>query len=1021
MQTNKYEASAHLEFIGNILRVTLTCDYHSEILDFAYYIYKNDEIIEQTWYKTDKVHEIQITSTPLEKYTATVFIKKSSASYEDSYTISSNAIYINECIDVDLISSAGLYETLNQNAQLNINNYLDSADIFSDISSLIENNPQKSVFKCIRSLISGSFQDVKAKLDLKKCFASSKVRYLIIDLLGCDFYGREEIYIKIYKNRNNACSNNILFFRRICDDYFSIMNNHQYTKIFLLVESPDPAKKCDESLWFSEELNASVRNIGKIKNVMIPLRDKSGNMITDKKKHTEAANVIAESVINHDSLVPNYTTTAELTGDSITGKINSDFNKTKIYYSFYLLRYGKVLEIAPGYSSENSYTFKLKKPGVYQIAGFVKRADNDNILQKMSYPVAYFPQETVAEYKNWLTNYSPKSNLFYKPLDYVPVSKPFADFVLFSNATHLPKNEWIKQFTNKYNGFQYRELKNKGKRKNSILTNGKLSKKDGITYLWSGYSVINGKLTDCGTHETIDRKTGVFTCVGISKNEIRITRDNFAFEKLFVYEDEAQIIISNRYHLLLLMIEDKSKLKLNQKHTMFKFLSMNNQLFQQNCGYQTDIEGIAVVPFYKDLIIANGDIQFEDNHIGSEFIKMNRFHYEVYFTLFNQSVSDIEKNIDSFMKFANNNNKTAVFDLTGGMDSRLIYAAMTKKNHNFSNIRINTNDVGDDLNIAITLNKGYGILFDDTEETVCINEHEFGNQLTRSFFIGMYYSHLYISNRQENPQNLTVYGAYGEFSRPYIILKFLNTQFDDIESITCANEYIMENYSPFFLTDKYNILNFQDYFSKTLTGIPIKFFPCKILLHYTLRHSYHFSEQLKSIIGENMFAPLNSSSLLLANIYSMPIFSSMKYQLDLLGYFNPNLLEIPFDDENYNRQVKNLNQYLLYPPSKLKELETDREEWEKARVEKKRKKIIKKHENAVDFSQEELNQEKREAVFNTLHSMLSRCLEIEEKMGLHLWFYANENIDNIRYMKELYNKCCSTTDELDIIENHEDK
>jgi len=949
-------------------------------------------------------------------------------------------------IAVDLISSDELRNMLFQNTTLTIKRHIKSKTIFDDIYWQINRKTKKNK---------------KKKFNIDEFFYSSSAQYLIIDLLRYDFVAEE--WSDLYEHRQDEEYSNLLGFRRICENYFSVLRN-PYKKVIILVEKPESTLRNDKNLWLSEEIIAAARNIGKIQNILIPIkkinqteaREYVPLLVLTRKfstAHTasgyfEATFVINKTILEHYYRIPNFNVSAYLQGNKIETEINfgkkattllsersvagvtpvegrgfgggySPIRNRDYVYTFYLLRYGKVIEQLDGYSSYKNHLFDVSEAGIYVIQGFVKDNLHGTMLYKYSYPIAYFPQEIKLKYKYWLEDYKVVDTLMHQPYTFVPNPPPFCDFAIILDLYNIdaPKSPYLQ------NGFELIHLQPQGEWQTALFTNGVLKQTGRIlgqrnnnkAYLWSGHSIdMHGNICENGTPETIIGSVGSYSLVEFGEN-IRIRRDNFGMEHLFVYQNEQRIIVSNRYHLLLMLINTIG-LRVNETIAINKFLSMNNQIFQNHIGYKTDIDGVEIVPFYKDILIDSNGLQQIDNHIGKEIKTTQRFHYETYFDLFDQAVSEIKSNIKSFLDYATENNKTAIFDLSGGLDSRLIYSALVSSDCDKSNVRIRSNDVVNDLPIALEINAKYSFPYDDLPESLIRYPITRSRAIFRSQFEGMYLTSRLGQLVHENADFINIYGAHGEIARPYWIYPFFNTPYDDLDSSKDKAAYRISVFSPTFLTGFENIQLFTDYYSEIEEYGGMS----QPLTQWIFMNSYHFQSKISRLLGLTRFAPLDSKAMYLSNVYSMPIFNSIKHQLSLIEHFAPELLSIKFADEDMNARFSTVLDYMSYvivdedKKNEIKEADIlhEKKQWNAANNKKKKHtKITNLQDNNI-ATEEEIT-----ALWNVLHELLTRFSEIEEKIGLHLWYFVCENIDNSNIRIEIYNKCCSVLDEMDIVTN----
>jgi len=876
-------------------------------------------------------------------------------------------------LTVDVISSKDFYEAFANNA--NVELYIDNSQIFNAIM-----NREASV----------------GRLFLDN--PNSTGKYLVVDLLGFNFV--TEALHSVYHNRKSTDPNILSIissFREYCDGYFDF-DYSQYKKVIILTERPELGLSSDMSLWFSEEFMASIRTHIKAKTIMIPLRDEDGYVVKEKAKYHHGARAVHEYISWHNDQVMDYDVNAVADKNKITASLSfkEHFNPKEHLYTFYLLRYGKVIQKASGYSKDTRYDFDVPDAGVYVVQGFVKHISTNKMLSKFSFPISFFPDNVKSEYNDFLMNHTPTLLPEYK---FLQSTSPFYDYVLF-----ISQND-EREFSEE--GFEFTTLDGFGKYKVSILTNGKFEKKEELLRLCSGISYNNMRL-------------GAFSCIDVGES-ITIHRDNFGFEQAYLYRGVNFSAVSNRLHLLLKKIAGQPDVDFDQVNAVVKFFSVKGvQLFEQQIGYETDITNVSFIPYYMNVnVTKHGGLGLTLNDMGKKLTSLNRFHYEKYFELFQNAVVEIKNNATVILDLAQERGKKLVMDLTGGLDSRLTLASFA--NVGFTQhdlVRINTKPVDNDLPVAVQINKFFGFNFDDTSESYEHYIDATADQVYRSFYEIMYYTSA-LSGLRRTDEMVSIYGAYGEFARSYVTEKYHDTHFTDLVSPYDISSWLINDYVNQLCTDNENLLPLVEKFGQVLTREPCTSSAGgRVLSHYVMRHGLHFKSNLRKYRGEVSFSPLNSPSMYLANIYSMPIFESTKLQLDLLGCFHQGLLQLPFDNPMYNAQLSKLAGLLQYSVPKnvdesfLSISTTDKDKYDYAMQKKEKAKTItiRSMSNDTDTAPNKVD-----VLWSALHKVLLDNPEIEKRIGLHLWFYLKQNIDNSQVLNNTYNRLFAVLDQKNMI------
>lgn len=294
---------------------------------------------------------------------------------------------------------------------------------------------------------------------------------------------------------------------------------------------------------------------------------------------------------------------------------------------------------------------------------------------------------------------------------------------------------------------------------------------------------------------------GNFTFFKLKGNCLFACHDYFGLGNIYTYQDDNMIIVSNRSHLVSIFSFVSNERKINQAN--IKTIVLHSHHFRQDTlTEETPIYNLRRV-FINNAVVVYGKKLY---YIKRKKLKLN----DTYENLILKAKKSIY--ID-FYHLLNKigDEKKVVFDLSGGKDSRACIAPFISEN-----IAINTQDVGNDLNISNIIVSIYDNLqYCNNFNGKCypIDQHD-SLCIYRSCFMGAYNRMTLVrfcSFGEIN--NIIASGGCGELYRTYWNVNKPEKckSFNDwIYYILDKKEYIMNKY---FVNEKKDIV---DYIMKEL-------------------------------------------------------------------------------------------------------------------------------------------------------------------------------------------------------------
>lgn len=687
-------------------------------------------------------------------------------------------------------------------------------------------------------------------------------------------------------------------------------------------------------------------------------------------------------------------------------------------YFFYLIKNGKVISNS-GWITKTSFQWEVTETGIYCIQGYIMRNNHKSI--KKSLPVFFSTESDKKMYEEFLTLENIEET---KKLSFYEAEEPYCDFAI----VNLEKNSLMKNtdFEIPKTNLKIVHTWENADYDSFVLSNGKLLEIEDKKILFSGECVIGEQFISSvqekeqlgSAIKELFGAIGTFTILEIERESCRVYTDYYGFGRVFSLKKEGISIVSNRYGLILKLM-DKLNLEKNLYFEKVKVLlsTVSVQLLQQNIIREMNIKDIIQILPEEALEWKQGEWKKIKSALGqeiSEFIPFHRCNYKRDLTI---AAKEILKNIDVILE--SNSFEYIISDLTGGLDSRVIYAGLTNFIEKKDKVRINAQDTPQsrDLEIAIKLNGMYNFLWDDLKEEWIEKDIEEVREKLRSAYIGTYYA-IGRNNRIIGLKDkIRLTGGGGDFcARPYYSRKYFNSIVRELSDVKRFIRYISSDYAANLIIDGKEFEKFNEIMVEELSSNPMEYMTNLErfnYLYFAYRNGFHFHNILSHKLGIPCFMPILSKQLYKLNLQTHNLFQSVRLQLDLIEELNPLLVCIPFDgktDEEDRKQMKlerNQNQSPIFCIQEL-ELCENKENWERAQIEKRKNRKITKD---TEKKEESLKNEYESVCFN-LRKLIKIQPEFKE-IGASLYYWILNNKEKQRYLVFLNNKIQSILDEIE--------
>ena len=437
--------------------------------------------------------------------------------------------------------------------------------------------------------------------------------------------------------------------------------------------------------------------------------------------------------------------------------------------------------------------------------------------------------------------------------------------------------------------------------------------------IFSGVAKVNSKLV--WGYEDIDstcKGIDFVNCVGnysaiiMHSDSILISNDYFGTDKTFYFQDGSFFIISNRYHLLLIALHELG-VTLTVSSIVDGYLSMSDITCDQLMTDDTFADQVKVVPYHKNLRIDTG-LKFVDSKISeiiSDDFSVNDEEYDI---LLDMAKSEFEENIK--ICFHNPRFNSFIVDVTGGMDSRMVFATLASIPGSKKIVRAFTFGKQKEIECAANIVNAMGFEYDPNYQKVHSmgrNNHYFtANMSPKEYFeirnstvTGQYFEPgdgLTDSNVVVE-RTLRFTGGVGEMiSRPYVAANVFKIDLNSNNLDDAVSKYIERKKHTMYIPENSESLEglINSSVKSSLSSTVIK--KCETILHQRTR--YHFDTKYANMFRTPVWEPCQSINAFKAYYGTISRFNSRRFIYNLIERLNPSVSCFEYLDEINNREFE---------------------------------------------------------------------------------------------------------------------
>ena len=583
-------------------------------------------------------------------------------------------------------------------------------------------------------------------------------------------------------------------------------------------------------------------------------------------------------------------------------------------FCFYLMRYGVIIEKTTWQTSQFfNWNLEPLESGTYVVQGFIK--DNDLRINTFSNPTFVINRK----FGNDMETYMSDSVISDFEMPNIPESHyPFSKFLIHMTEKPEIKSELLLSPSS----FHYTKISEEGLKNNfHVLHDSPINTFGDEKFIFSGTAKCKGNFvfgTDdvehIDPHDIVDTIGNHSLVIIDSKGVIEVHNDLFGIQHHYYFKNKNEIIISNNLFLLMdYASSNKIKMELNWEKLASDFCFIHVQPFHQNFSTSMNIHGLNQQKSNEFIQLSN-TVNFDKSRLNEILIESHSFETKDYDKYISSAAEEIIENIK--IVYDHSRFKEIMLDLSGGLDSRTVFAAITNIPDVMNKITLNCRHselVPNDLSIASELNVKYNYPWNNSLRTHFW--HPPSSIYTYQF--GVYYSHrTSIGFRKYPKHHIRLNGMYGEVTaRPYYPRKMIR----NLESYEDVPEFVegyFKKISQFSLLSNgtFGFESVQRFFAEELEANPGRGPLEKFDLHYLFfRAGLHCSETWRTYIKGAEWGPLQSEKLFIAKYGTFEHNVLPKVQIDLIKCLNANLLEIPFGGEQDNLDYSELRKDKLNP------------------------------------------------------------------------------------------------------------
>lgn len=703
---------------------------------------------------------------------------------------------------------------------------------------------------------------------------------------------------------------------------------------------------------------------------------------------------------------------------------------SKAQYAFYLYHYQKQSQkkqaiCKKNYIKKNRYSFKVSESGYYFVKCFLLIEGQKYIKDTVT--VLYTNEQFIKKFDDLLRANLKTRNTINKAIEYFKVPAPQNDFCAIFSKKKI-KYEKLRKW-GVVNGYFLKVANTKWKLYNYILhsndsTQAGLHKQD---FIFSGYAFINNQtfyfdqssIPENIIGEELYEKIGSYSLLDIDENKILLTTDMFGYSKLFYYKDNNTLIVSNKYHLLLITLKKLRIRTILDEDILFTTFASNVTMLRQTVTDKLIVKNTHMLNLCEEILVDENGWSFKKRDLYNILNEEPKFDNEKYQRLIAQGKNEIIKHIESIKNCGLFDE--IIVDLSGGKDSRVNFAALLSIEGSKDDYTIYTaKHEPRDHEIAVGINNLYKYPFTTSKMKYIHNNILDYIAKKRSNFMGYHYL-WYIPEKHSH--DLSKIRLTGESFESFVVRYYSKTveKFDlkDSDSMKIAEAYAN-------MLSKQAVISFNDVndiFISHLTEV-LNNIPCETYLEafdnlfLFYRGATHAGNLDFSYYGTAICVPAQSLALIKAKKMWFNNFKTEKVIFDLLDEMEPLLGRFPFNSDKNNDALKAAIPNLIHPEYHQNNSENvidyDLEKWYNALLEKKRnsEEVFTYDEDSIDDVPTIVYQNCILAIQKLAKYRRGRYID---KICIPVYYYLEQEKMDQDEVRILHNKLNSTLDCIDLL------
>ncbi len=581
------------------------------------------------------------------------------------------------------------------------------------------------------------------------------------------------------------------------------------------------------------------------------------------------------------------------------GKTLADRPKSEFRFAFYIIKDSKVLKkIGP--SPEDHIEEEVTEPGAYLIQGYVYcRKNSAYVRSDVRFHVT---EELEKEFEGFLE--APAEDPGQLRIE--KMKAPFQDFLVVGGFGDVSLESLAEEYG----------LGSSVKAGDATCYSDSIRSCDGRRLILSGFIKDQGRVRfadEPGFPEDLDKQPGSYSYVEITDDTIQISNDLLGFSHIWYHLSGKRYIVSNRYSLLVKAMKELGlKPEMDWGMAFAQMSNMSSFVYHQAISHDMCVKGVSLLPINRTIRIIEGSPLVSYNSIAEVLDSKVSLDYDRYEEMRKEALREVKDNICAAI---DDPRFDLMVDLTGGMDSRLIYGLLTGMPGTKPKVLVNTRGSADnaDVRIATKVNSLCKYDYDSVPEDKSICSFAEADALYREHNMGQLFSHGSNAYRTSKLRCKLNGGAGDALCRSVYSRHLYGTPAEyarDAEGM--CRHFMTWMASTKLFGDPDAGMDVQRILEKELRSLPGAS-PMERMerMYLFFRNPTHFDPYLDYIANVMHWMPLQSRALLALNHQTHDIVRGIKLELDLLEDVNPALLYLDFEREQDNIDRKHYQE--LFP------------------------------------------------------------------------------------------------------------